>query len=158
MGNNISLENSYSIDTTILSFHFDINNNCFMVECNPSYGIMTLKKTHPNFIGLYNKLKIGATYNFKCSNWVFNLDEIIDITDCKVFTIWGKIVGFVNIKNEIQTLKHYDEIIFENDMKKRFLINENIKGNFIIGKKYKINSIKKFGDNFYNVVDYELIK
>jgi hypothetical protein len=160
MGNiydKINVDNIYEIDTTIISFHFDVNHNHFKIDCNPSFDTMILRKDHPNFINLYNKLKPGMTYNFKCSNWIFNLDNIIDITECQIFTVCDKVIGFVNIQNELNSLKHYDEIILETTIKKRLLINEIIRQNFIIGKKYKINCIKKFGDNFYSVLNFELV-
>lgn len=155
MGN---FNNVYKIDATIMSFYFDTDDECFKIECNPSYGIMTLKRNHPNFINLYKKLKIGLTYNFICSNWLHNIDEIVDITDCLTYTTCDTVIGFLDIQHELYALKNYDEIVLKNDTKKRFLINKNIKQNITTGKQYEITCIKKFGDNFYNILDFKCKK
>lgn len=149
--------NTYNIDTTITNFYHDINDDCFKIECNPSYDIMTLHRTNPNFIKIYGLLKVGNTYNFTCSNWIYDLDEIVAIKECEIIEIDDVVIGHLDIQHELNTLKHYDEIVLKNVIKKRLLINKNVLNEIIIGRNYKIKSIKKFGDNFYDIIDYKLI-
>jgi len=152
-----SLNNNYNIDATIKSFNY--NNNCkyYEIYCDDLMYPMILKRTHPNFIQLYNKLKIGSTYDFKCSDWIFTYNEIINITECQNYIIYDIIMGFLDIQNEIPTLNNYEEIITKNNITKRLLINKNIKEDVIIGEKYVINYVKKIGDDFYNVTSLKLI-
>lgn len=147
------ITNTYNIESTIMSFSFNNNEKYYEIFCNPSYSVMILRRDHFNFIQLYNKLKIGSTYNFTCSNWPFTLDEIIDITNCEIYILNDKITGFLNIKNEINFFRNYEEVVLENNIDKRFLINLNIKQNVNIDKKYTIHYTKKFGSNFYIVLE-----
>ena len=159
MGNSIFkryeyLENTYDLETTITSF--SCNGDHFEIMCNPQYGEMKLRRDHPKFIELYSKLKTGSTHNFKCHNWIFNLDEIIDITDCKTHVVKDKIMGILDINNEIYILKNYNEII-TTDIGKRLLICATMKENIVIGNMYEIKYTKKFGDNFYIVVEVNMV-
>lgn len=152
-----SLNNNYNIDTTIKSFNFNNYYKHYEIYCDELMYPMILKRTHPNFIQLYNKLKIGTTHNFKCSNWIFSFNEIIDICDCQNHIIHDIILGFLDIQNEISTLNHYEELVTKNNITKRLLINKNIKEDININKKYKINYVKKIGDDFYVVTNLELV-
>ncbi len=151
-----SLNNNYSIEATIITFIFNNNTKHFEVYYNLSLDPMILKRTHINFINLYNKLKIGATYNFKCSSWIFTYNEIIDIIECAINTTTDIIVGFLEVQNENSTLNNYEEIIIQNNINKRILINKNLKQDIIIGDKYVIKYVKKFGYDFYNVLSIEI--
>ncbi len=153
-----SLVNNYSVEATIITFIFNNSAKHFEIYYNLSLDPMILKRTHSNFINLYNKLKIGSTYNFKCSSWIFRYNEIIDITDCVVNTINDVIIGFLDVQNENSTLNNYEEIIIQNNINKRILINKNIKQDIIINNKYVIKYVKKFGYDFYNVTSIEITK
>jgi hypothetical protein len=153
-----SLNNNYNIDATIKSFNYNNNSKYYEIYCDESMNSMILKRTHPNFVQLYNKLIIGTTHNFKCSNWIFTYNEIINITECQNYIISDIIMGFLEIQNEIPILTHYEELITKNNITKRLLINKNIKQNILIGEKYEICYIKKIGDDFYNVTNFKLIE
>jgi hypothetical protein len=145
------------INATIMSFFYDVDDDCFKIECIPSFDIMTLHRTNPNFIKIYNKLKIGNTYNFTCSDWIYHSDEIVGIRECELVSIDDVVIEFLDLQNELPMLKYYDEIVLENNVEKRLLINKNTMTNIIVGTKYKIQCIKKFGDNFYSVIDFQCI-
>lgn len=148
------LENTYDIETTIVSF--SCVDNHFEIVCNPQYGNLKLRRDHPNFVELYKKLKNGVTYNFKCSNWFFTMDEIIDIGECKVYKVNNKIKGVVDIDNECYMLKNYNELI-TSDIDKRLLISENIGKSINIHNFYEITYTKKFGGKFYIVTELKMI-
>ena len=151
----IDLQNTYTLDTTVVSFHFNTDSGYFEIQCNPSYGIMILSRNHPQFTQLYRKLKNGVTYNFTCSNWLFNLDEIEDITDCATYTIHTTVTDILNIQNEIPTFKHFEELVTTDDNSTRLLINKHMKTSVTPGLAYTIHYTKKFGDNFYMVTKLE---
>jgi hypothetical protein len=137
----------------------------FQIYCNPDNDTLNfeLRKDHPNFINLYNKLIIGNTYTFITEKEYFlgmlayvNSGKIIDILPPETHTITTLIKGFLNVKNEL-SINDYSEIVPEkiNDKVRMLISNDNVE-KIIIGHTYKISYVKDWRSNLYRVVDYEL--
>lgn len=154
------------IETTIVEFCTDLNGDVH-IKCNPKteQKYLFLSKEHNNFDQLYSKLKCGQTYDFICVKknysiadfldyiycWgLFNGTEIIDILECKVYSISGIVTGLKNV--EYGGLQSYEEIILEPKPKnKRIVLKKDHIPKDIIGKKYNIDCVKTFGYNFYTL-------
>lgn len=159
----------HSIETTIFKVH-EYNEKTIRIECNPRPFVdreayydncLYLKKNHPNYINLYNKLIMGASYNFifKKNDGIIFVGKpmIVDIIELQKYNICGIVRGFINIANEHKNIENHHEIIMDNkDNKKRLLICNKIMEHMIINKKYVIYYEKRFGGRFYHVTEVEL--
>ncbi len=143
----------------------------YIVIENCSYDIY-LHYDDPNFVSLYNKIKIGLTYKFIIKEEKHGLlgdtkITIVDIIECKcpTHTYEYVILGFLRLDNNLEPdnlklnnfcFKDY-EGIFTGSMPIRCIIHKDNKKDIIIGKKYKIIWQSLFGSNYCLITDYELI-
>ena len=130
-----------------------------IIECNPNIEF-TLKKSHDNFINLYNFLKLKNTYLFtyKKPNFMsVDRNYIIDIREPKIHIILESIQGFLNITSEFPRLTTYSyEIRLCGKLKhKRLLVTEEQKKCLKQHKTYKLTFQKAFGHNLYEVLEFE---
>jgi hypothetical protein len=153
----------YSVETTITRVDEYLNTS-FKISSNPTFNnsnkswedknYLYLKRDHPNFIDLYNKLKENETYKF---TYIYNnnVATINDISSPDENTISGVIKGFITVGTEYVGLKNYREIIFENSNNgKRILSHvDNIK-NITVNSSYTIIYVKAFAKNFYRVISF----
>ena len=128
---------AYSIESTIVGYHKQIDTNDVVIICNPKMDTsnhLLLNKNHPDFEILYNKLQYGKTYKFIytesppdkylidklfCNALDYNLFnfynsmEVIDILECEVHRVCGIITGLLDLENECDELINYKEIIIQ---------------------------------------------
>ena len=141
---------------------------CIEYEINID-GIQ-LRYDNPNFMTLYNKIKIGYTYKF-----VFRYDKgfmednktLIDIIECEhpKYVFNSKVLGFLRLDNELEpdnlkinkfSFENYERLYFGNGISNRIIHKDN-KKDLIIGENYKFTTKNLFGTSFSLVTDYELI-
>lgn len=155
-----------NIETTIYNVH-EYNKKRIRIQCNPRpfinqdphyHNCLYLKKSHPNFINLYNKLIIGKSYKFIFKkNLLSSKPIIVNILELDIYNISGIVRGLINIGNEYTNMKNYHEIIMDKDNKCRILANIEMSSNIVINKKYLIHYKKGFGQTFYKAIKVEEI-
>jgi len=131
-----------------------------VIECNP-FKYLTLKKSHSNFIDLYNKLRIGKTFFFEYKNpKILSTyhDIIIDIMKPLINIVIDSVDGFLNITNEYPKVKsHPYELKFSGKHKnKRLLVTQEQRDIIDKDKVYKFTFQKAFGENLYEILNFEL--
>ncbi len=125
----------------------------------------------PNFVSLYNKIKIGLTYKFIIKYEKYGLlgdtkRTIVDIIECECpkQKYIGTLSEFLRLDNNLEPdnlklnnfyFKDYDGLFF-GSLPIRFIIHKDNKKDIIVGKKYNFTGKRLFGSNYYLVTDYEL--
>jgi hypothetical protein len=157
--------NMDSFETTIISIT-EYDNSRFRIECNPasppnrSFYRFYLKKSHPNFIHIYNNIKVDQTYKIiheTYSFWSdFGIENIVDILPCVTHNVTNVIKGFLNIKNELNIHNYHEIVTDDTNNKIRLLITDTDMNNIIFGEKYSISYVKEWKANLYLITKYEL--
>jgi len=159
-----SLDSVTKYETTITSIKESNRKGEFVIGCNPGYHhTFLLYKNDPNFINIYNKIKVGNTYTLVCKNdliWgVFrSVDEIVvDILPPETHTLTGPIKGFLNIKDELAIYDYHEIVTDDIHNKIRLLISDKNINDIVVGHTYKISYVRGWRSNLFKVTDYELI-
>jgi hypothetical protein len=159
--NSQTYSKSDSFEATVTNIK-SIDKTKFKISTTPTNNIQNLylNKDHPNFIDLYNKLKIGDTYKFIPESYAWYTDisvkSIVDIFPCETHNVTKLIKGFLNTVAELN-IGNYHEIVTNNvNNSKRLMIHIDEINNMVVGEFYKIQYIKKWKDNLYLVTNYEL--
>ncbi len=148
-----------TIETTVKSIR-ENSKLSFKIECDPkvksNLGHFYLKRAHPNFINLYNKIKYNETYKFTYQN-ISGYAIIDDITELDTHTISGIVNGFIDIDTEFIFLNDKCEVILSkhNNEQRIILPKEHVK-DIIIEKTYTFTYTKDYKANLYAVKTYEL--
>ena len=156
----------HTLETTVKNFVLDKNTGHYCIQCDPSASDLhdiILEKSHPNFITLCNTIKIGTTYKF---TFYYVADLVIplrkcrpifyNIGNCTIYQISKKIINILSVKNVINDLKLYDEIIVENNSDIRLIQKLPIIKNNMIGQTRNISYNKIYGSNFYEITSSTL--
>lgn len=155
INNSVQEENIYSkyderslYDTTVCNIKKGTNYT--YIYCNPDYGFpFYINNNHPNYIQLYNMLKIDHSYTFvRAKALIGYADCIIDILPARTYTITSIVKGYIYVKQELYI--DYHELIIDDDSK-RFLIYEV--NNDLIGQLCLIEYHKSYKTNFYKVIN-----
>lgn len=115
---------------------------------NNSYGF-DLRYDDPNFVSLYNKIKVGLTYKIVVKYEKYSLvgdtiRTIVDIIECKCPKYTWEILIFLRLDNNLEPdnfkihhfcFKDY-EGIFTGKFPIIYIIHKDNKKDIIIGKKY----------------------
>lgn len=147
--------NIITFDSTVTNCWCDGKNN-IVIKCNPSYdgqNLLILKRSHPHFTYLYEKLKINETYTFKVKHHQFE-GHIIDIEDLQIYTFTGMINDILNL--EVEKIDHYVELL-TNKKKIRFLMHKDLSENVVVYNTYKITYKKFWCGNRYEVLTLERV-
>ncbi len=151
--------NKNSIETTITQISRQ-DEYKFKIHCNPNKDyFFYLKKEHPNFITLYNSIKIGETYKIIHENDFWSnvrIRDIIHILPCKTHKTTNIIKGFLDIKKELNMNDYHEIVTDDTNNVNRLLINDSEMENIILGQSYKIHYIKAWKSNLYKITKYEL--
>ncbi len=161
--NPVNNSNLYNKHGTIRSFESEKHMVVIMADDSDGITYYRLKKDNPDFVNLFHKLQPGLTYKFLLEG-LFK-DTIVDIVECSKCKIDIIVRGFLNLKHENNIMiscinrdfNNCEEVFFENNTNKRFMINNKDTKDIIIGSKYKFTYEKAFGSNFCLVTDYKLI-
>ncbi len=152
----------FTIETTVKSIS-ENSKLSFKIECDPKISgdlnakrCFYLKRAHPNFIGLYNKIKFNRTYKFTYED---NLGYAIvdDITELDTHTTSGIVNGFIDIGTEFILLDNKCEVILaKHENEQRIILRKDHIKDIVIGKTYTFTYTKNYGANLYAVKTYEL--
>lgn len=151
------------IETTIISVR--TNNHFAYIECSPniSHSGFILKKSNPQYVTLYNSIKLNDTYliTYKKPK-IFDTYQILNVIDIKNPVIRVhiyKITNFLDIGNEFYNLKSNPiELVLDKNKKHvRLLITQEQKTQITLNKEYVIKYTKAFGFSLYEVLSLNMM-
>jgi hypothetical protein len=165
MGNECG--NVREIETTVIRCETSLS--AVRIYCDPMTrtDFFILWRNDPNFITLYNRLKLTETFRIKFRRHgstakmvCFGDPKMYEITDIGppiARNFLTKVTGFLNIPLEFPQLQDYEEVMVNPclNLQGRLLIKKSEKHDMIIGQAYNISYIKFHGKNLYHIESYE---
>jgi hypothetical protein len=112
-----------------------------------------LDKSHPDYVNLYNRIKVGQSYNFEVVEKGFGQHlRLSKIHPLEIKKLVITVVGIVNL--EIEGIRGYQEIITDDQSSKIRLLT---KRSDILPITYNIEYRKFMGNQYYEVISLSKI-
>ncbi len=148
-----------SIETTIINMYEYKLYEGISIKCNtdPKNTNIVLKKSHEKYDKLYEMLEKNKTFLFKYEIIDSTTDtywKIMDIGEPKVRRVNDSVEELRDPQGKLRDFPNtHIEIVLSENNSKRFLIKKNHNKTIIVGNSYVITCTKKFGENFYEILD-----
>lgn len=117
-----------------------------------------LKKTHPDFDKIFNKLKIYDVYKFTYTmNWSKTESYLLNVSKPDINVLVSTVTGILNHESTRCYYKWYVLVLKESNIRIMF---EDIllRSKFKIGQKYELKYKKHSMQDYYILIEHKLIE